>query len=895
MFRKRKPEPQARQAAKAAVKLTAAEKREISRILETARGDGKVHSAQDTLPFRQMYPDGLCKLDDHTWSKCIEFEDVNYQLAKPDDQTAIFEALCDMYNAHDASIGMQLSLVSRRMNRGDFVKRIEIAAQGDHFDHIRELYTQMLRKQLERGNNGLIKTKYLTLTIEARDSKTARARFSRIVMDALNHFKVMGALAKELGGKEWLEMLHGILHPDGERFAFEWSWLAPSGLSVQDFIAPSSFRFGEARKFTMADKFCAVSFLQISAPEMDDRMLTELLDTDSGLLVSLHIRSMDQNEAIKTVKRKITDIDSMKIDAQKKAVREGFDMDIIPTDLATYAGEAKNILRDLQSRNERMFLMTFLVVNFADSGQKLENDLLRAASVAQKYNCSLVRLDFQQEDGFVSALPLGVNRIKIQRGLTTSAVAVFVPFTTQEIFHGGEALYYGLNATSGNMILADRKKLKTPNGMILGTPGSGKSFSAKRSIVGVFLNTKDDILICDPEAEYFPLVNRLEGQVIKISPTSTQYVNPMDINLNYSEDDNPLALKSDFILSFCELAAGGRNGLEPVEKTVIDRAVRIIYRPYIADPRPENMPLLEDLYDEIKRQPEPEAQRIAAALELYVHGSLNVFNHRTNVDINNRIVCSLRMGEILGLTWENVHISDEDIAADNAYVYIDKELTRASKRAIETLGEKDIYYIFTPLMPNTSTRIILKKPKTDSSIRKVWLPKTLAYILREWKKSQDELKGFLGDEYQDFNLVVALPNGRPCEDRIILKEFAKLREDAGLPKVVFHSLRHSSTTYKLKLNHGDLKATQGDTGHAEIDMITSIYAHILDEDRKVNAQKFETAFYAKPDLRNVRPPEEPAKSEPATLDLESLVEQLQKSPELASALAALIAAQAPAK
>ena len=265
------------------------------------------------------------------------------------------------------------------------------------------------------------------------------------------------------------------------------------------------------------------------------------------------------------------------------------------------------------------------------------------------------------------------------------------------------------------------------------------------------------------------------------------------------------------------------------------------------------------------------------------------------VAMNLSFACSLRMGEILGLTWENVHISDEDIAADNAYVYIDKELTRASKRAIETLGEKDIYYIFTPLMPNTSTRIILKKPKTDSSIRKVWLPKTLAYILREWKKSQDELKGFLGDEYQDFDLVVALPNGRPCEDRIILKEFAKLREDAGLPKVVFHSLRHSSTTYKLKLNHGDLKATQGDTGHAEIDMITSIYAHILDEDRKVNAQKFETAFYAKPDLRNVRPPEEPAKSEPATLDLESLVEQLQKSPELASALAALIAAQAPAK
>ena len=279
-------------------KLSAAERREIRKVIQTARGDGKPHSAQDTLPFLQMYPDGLCRLDATTWSRCIEFEDVNYQLAQPDDQTAIFEALCDMYNAHDSSIGMQLALVSRRMNREDFVKRIEIAAQNDQFDRIRALYTQMLRRQLERGNNGLVKTKLLVLTIEAGNIKTARARFSRIVLDALGHFKIMGALAKQLDGKEWLEILHGILHPDGERFSFEWSWLAPSGLSVKDFIAPSSFRFGESRRFQMADKYCAASFLQITAPEMDDRMLTELLDTDSGLLMSLHIRSMDQAEAI---------------------------------------------------------------------------------------------------------------------------------------------------------------------------------------------------------------------------------------------------------------------------------------------------------------------------------------------------------------------------------------------------------------------------------------------------------------------------------------------------------------------------------------------------------------------------------------------------------------------
>lgn len=260
------------------------------------------------------------------------------------------------------------------------------------------------------------------------------------------------------------------------------------------------------------------------------------------------------------------------------------------------------------------------------------------------------------------------------------------------------------------------------------------------------------------------------------------------------------------------------------------------------------------------------------------------------IAMNLAFACSLRMGEILGLTWKNVHIEDENIATDNAYIYIEAELARASKQAIETLGEKDIYHIFTPLMPNTSTRIILKKPKTDSSIRKVWLPKTVAYILREWKKSQEELKSFLGDEYQDFDLVVALPNGRPCENRIIEKEFSLLKQKAGLPNVVSHSLRHSSTTYKLKLNHGDLKATQGDTGHAEIDMITKVYAHILDEDRKINAQKFESAFYAvNRDLRNVQPPQEQPQT--ATLDLAALIDQLQKSPELAQTLAALIAGQ----
>lgn len=390
----------------------------------------------------------------------------------------------------------------------------------------------------------------------------------------------------------------------------------------------------------MGKKNCSVSFLQILAPELNDRMLADFLSMDNSLVVTLHIQSIDQTSAIKTIKRKITDLDRMKIEEQKKAVRSGYDMDIIPSDLATYGGEAKKLLQDLQSHNERMFLVTFLIMNTADGKQQLDNNIFQAQGIAQKYNCQLVRLDFQQESALNSSLPLGHNQIEIQRGLTTSSTAIFVPFTTQELFQReGEPLYYGLNALSNNLIMVDRKALKNPNGLILGTPGSGKSFSAKREIANAFLITQDDITICDPEGEYYPLVERLQGQVIKISPTSGHYINPMDINLNYSEDESPLSLKSDFILSLCELIVGGREGLQPIEKTVIDRCVRMVYQAYLNEPKPENVPILGDLHRILLEQPEKEARLIATALEIYVSGSLNVFNHRTNVNIQNRLVC----------------------------------------------------------------------------------------------------------------------------------------------------------------------------------------------------------------------------------------------------------------
>ena len=620
-------------------KLTRAEKKEIAALIRAAKGDGKAHTAQQTIPYLAMYPDGICKITEKKYSKSIAYDDINYQLAQADDKTAIFENWCDFLNYFDATVSVQLSFINRGTRSGGAEEVIAIPAQNDAFNSIRTEYADMLKHQLAKGNNGFVKSKYITFSVEADNLNAAKARLARIETDILNNFKVLGAAARPMTGYERLEALHSVFHPEGEPFRFSWDWLTPSGLTTKDFIAPSSFRFGEGRYFRMGRKIGAVSFLEILAPELNDRMLADILDLETGIVVNLHIKSIDQTEAIKTIKRKITDLDKMKIEEQKKAVRSGYDMDIIPSDLAMFGGEAKNLLQDLQSRNERMFLLTFLVVNMADTKRKLENDIFAAAGIAQKYNCALTRLDYQQEAGLLSSVPIGENLIPIQRGLTTSSTAIFIPFITQELFQQGAALYYGLNALSSNMILCDRKRLKNPNGLILGTPGSGKSFAAKREITNAFLITDDDIIICDPEAEYYPLVRRLHGQVIRISPTSTQYVNPMDINLNYSEDDNPLALKSDFLLSLCELVVGGKEGLMPVEKTVIDRSVRNVYRPFLAAPDPAKMPILGDLYDELLRQPEPEAARVAAALELYVSGSLNVFNHRTNVELSNRLVC----------------------------------------------------------------------------------------------------------------------------------------------------------------------------------------------------------------------------------------------------------------
>ena len=644
------------------------------------KGKAKRISVQDSIAYKEMGKDGICRVADHVYSKTIRFYDINYQLAQNDDKSAIFENWCDFLNYFDSSIHFQLSFINQKSSMREYEKVIQIEPQNDAFDDVRMEYAQMLHNQLAKGNNGLLKSKYITFAIEADNLAMARPKLERIETDILSNFKVLGVTAYPLNGVERLKVLYETLNPETETpFTFTYDQVLKTGLGTKDYIAPTSFLFKSGKDFMMGDTYGAVSYLQILAPELTDKMLAEFLDIDKNLIVTMHVQSLDQLKAIKLIKSKVTDINRMKIEEQKKAVRSGYDMEIIPSDLATYGGDAKKLLDDLQSRNERMFLVTVLFLNTAKTRQELDNAVFQVAGIAQKYNCALRRLDYMQEDGLMSSLPLGFNHIPIRRALTTTAAAIFVPFTTQELFMGGESLYYGLNALSNNIIMVDRKKLKNPNGLILGTPGSGKSFAAKREITNAFFVTQDDIIIGDPEGEYFPLVHALGGQVIHISATSHDYINPMDINMDYSDDDNPLGVKSDFILSLCELIMGSRNGIEAEEKSVIDRCLPLVYQKYFENPVPENMPVLGDLYACLRSQKEPQAQRIATALEIYVNGSLKVFNHQTNVKLDNRIVCydikelgkqlkKLGMLIIQDQVWNRVTINRSEHRATRYYI-----------------------------------------------------------------------------------------------------------------------------------------------------------------------------------------------------------------------------------
>lgn len=659
--------------------LSKKEQREIEKRLSILKKQNKnnLSSTQSVIAYEAIFPNGLCHIKNNLYSLTIQFDDCNYRLVDLDDKTSIFSRWCELHNYMDCKF--QFSYENQSENIDDSIAKIHIADQSDEYNDIRQEYNQIRIEALNKAKISERFKKYLTIQIEAKNRKIAYTKLSELSNEIIKLFSAFNVNSKILNGAERLEVFFRTLNPySTEPFIFDWDLKMKMGYSTKDFIAPNSFKF-KKNEFEVNDCYGMVTGINIFASELSDNVLTDFLRNIDGLLsFNLHIEPVEQAKALKLIRSKLTDVEKMKIDEQKKASQNGYDTDILPPAIKTYIENLTKMLEDLQSKNERLFNVTMLVKTVAKSKKQKSMQLDSLKRLAQKNGCKIFTLDYMQEQGFVASLPLGLNEIPIYRCLPTSSTGGFIPFSTQEIFQvGGQ--YYGLNAVSKNMILADRKKLKNPNGLFLGTPGSGKSFSIKREIVDNFLTSDNYIFITDPEGEYYPLVDALNGQVVEIKSTGSQFINPMDIVIEQTPSENHIADQSDFLISLCEIIVGGA-GLEAVEISAIDKCVRRLYKEFLENPSVEKMPILADLQKEMEKEDVHRTlSRVRNSLDMYTNGSQSLFNHQTNVDLNNRIVCydikslgtqlkKVAMLIIQNQVWNRVSINRNENKSTNYYI-----------------------------------------------------------------------------------------------------------------------------------------------------------------------------------------------------------------------------------
>jgi len=615
-------------------------------IAELKKTKKKLVTTQETLNFKKMYSNGVIQIDKNTFSKSIRFSDVGYQLSKDEDKTRIFSMYCSLLNWFDPQVKFQFSFINQKMEKKAYIDRSMIDNEDEKLKKLQEEYFDFIETQREKGNNGIVRDKYLTVTINDETYENAVRRLEGVTKNVSELLRRLGAGTHELNGVERLAVLNNFLNSREVNY-FDVEHLSNDIFDddlEKDFIAPRVLDFSQSdTKFRLGKRKGATLYFNITSSELADRVLVDFLELQKELLISIHVKGMDQQKAIRMMKRKSSDLDAIKIKEQQKAIQRGYDMDLMPTDLDPNRKDVSKLLKNLQSDDERYFYVTFTITVLEETEKDLNNTIYQLKALAQKYNCELLDLKYQQEKAFLSALPIGnnVNEEEYERGLNTTATAIFVPFTTQELYQeDDDPVYYGLNALSNNLIQVSRKSLRTPNGLFLGTPGSGKSFSAKREMIDTFLTTKDDIIITDPEGEYGDFVKQLQGQEIIISLDSNRHINPLDINEAYGDTEgDPIRYKSDFVQNMMNIIVGTKEGLNGKEKNITDKAVRLAYRPYLAsNGDPDTVPILEDLYNAFRNMEDQEAKDLADALELYVHGSLNVFNHKTTINVNSRIV-----------------------------------------------------------------------------------------------------------------------------------------------------------------------------------------------------------------------------------------------------------------
>lgn len=628
-------------------------KKELEKAVKKAKIKGDIpESAQDTIPYRIPYEDGIFESEKGYFTQTITFEDITYQLLDNEPKNILFERWCTLINYFNSDIHFQFNYGNMEMDKEMYAKDFVIEQQPDAYNIVRKEYSDMLVGQFAKGTNNLKKERYLTYGIYAKDYRNARLKMAKISKQIEKYLRKFNSRCRILNGYERLELLFRIFHPaTKERFMWNWDMPVNTGLSSKDFIAPSSFSFksgpelNATRYFRVGDRVGAVSYLQVFASDMEDRIIADMLNLGSNLWISIHSKAMSRKEALDYAKGNVTDIQAMIITNQKQAVRGGYDMDMLPPELETYRDAGDKLYRDIQRKNEQMYHTTITVVQTASTRKELEENIFELNGILSAYQCRLERLDNRQEQGYMSALPLGNNTVEVKRTFTTTDMAIFIPFTTKELYTN-KGQYYGMNSLSNNVIVENRKNLVNPNGLVFGMPGFGKTFFVKREILDMFLRTRDDRLTIDPEGEYGMLYKLLGGQVIKIALNSRIHINPMEINMSakneMDKDFDPIAAKCNFVVSMCELILGDNASLSKRETAVIDTACKKIYHRFAENPVPDKMPIMEDLYNELRDMPGEMKQiglDLSIALSRYVSGSLSYFNHRSNVDINARLVC----------------------------------------------------------------------------------------------------------------------------------------------------------------------------------------------------------------------------------------------------------------
>lgn len=635
-----------KKAAKKKVKLLNEKLRQLDKTTEQQNAERKKKlkseaapkSTQQQIKYKRMFEDGICEIEDGLYSKCFKFSDINYQTARREEQVDIFSRYCEVLNYCDTSMHIQMNIVNRRIDKDAFRQNMFSTLTGDNLDIYRKEMNEMLAEKVLEGQNSILREKYLTFSTSAPTYEAAIAALARLETDLIGHFKSLGCDVKPLSGLERLELIHEQFRPN-EKFTFQYDQLIESSLTTKSFIAPTSFDFTQKDMYFFDDYAAQCLYLRELPADLSDKLISELSDLPIDMIITLHITNVDQGKALEFVRRQIAFMEMEATGKQDQAVQKGRNADIaVPMETRRSYEEAVELLDDLQNKNQRMFKLTMLFYTYANSIDTLNDNSYQIMATARKNNVKISKLDFLQREAMNSIIPVGKKHVEIERTLTTASTAIFVPFTTQELFQPG-GMYYGLNALSRNLIFFDRKTLKAPNGVILGTPGSGKSFAAKREMVNVLINdSNSEVLIIDPEREYTPLAHGFDGEIVHISAGSKNYINPLDITMDYADDDDPILLKSEFVLSLCELLAGGKQGLSAAQKTVIDRTCKLTYQPYFANPGKNLVPTLKDFYKTLKEQPEAEAKSLALSLELYIEGTLSVFSHHTNVDIDKRLV-----------------------------------------------------------------------------------------------------------------------------------------------------------------------------------------------------------------------------------------------------------------